>query len=202
MVRFACRKRVGAFFWSLFCASCMLKSKIFNTVHKRSQKRICLARRHFRTFRWTALIFHDFSWALAVRFWGPKKRPCLWGKETQRFFWFVLRVVHAKVMLMSKIVKIAHGREAAWHGGTFGPFAGRPCLPLGLLPCAFGGRQIVPASGERKRSVFLGFVLRVVHAKDKNSKNCSQKRICLARRHFRTLRWTALTALWALAVRF
>ena len=85
-VRFACRKRVGAFFWSLFCASCMLKSKIFNTVHKRSQKRICLARRHFRTFRWTALIFHDFSWALAVRFWGPKKRPCLWGKETQRFF--------------------------------------------------------------------------------------------------------------------
>ena len=84
--RFVCRKRVGAFFWSLFCASCMLKSKIFNTVHKRSQKRICLARRHFRTFRWTALIFHDFSWALAVRFWGPKKRPCLWGKETQRFF--------------------------------------------------------------------------------------------------------------------
>ena len=130
VVRFACRKRVGAFFWSLFCASCMLKSKIFNTVHKRSQKRICLARRHFRTFRWTALIF------------------------------------------------------------------------LGLLPRAFGGRQIVPASGERKRSVFLGFVLRVVHAKDKNSENCSQKRICLARRHFRALRWTALTALWALAARF
>ena len=130
VVRFVCRKRVGAFFWSLFCASCMLKSKIFNTVHKRSQKRICLARRHFRTFRWTALIF------------------------------------------------------------------------LGLLPCAFGGRKNVPASGGRKRNVFLGFVLRVVHAKVKNSKNCSQKRICLARRHFRALRWTALTALWALAVRF
>ena len=73
---------------------------------------------------------------------------------------------------------------------------------LGLLPCAFGGRKNVPASGGRKRSVFLGFVLRVVHAKVKNSKNCSQKRICLARRHFRTLRWTALTAFWALAVRF
>ena len=83
LVRFACRKRVGAFFWSLFCASCMLKSKIFNTVHKRSQKRICLARRHFRTFRWTALIFLGL---LPCAFGGRKKRPCLWGKETQRFF--------------------------------------------------------------------------------------------------------------------
>ena len=118
--------------------------------------------------------------------------------------------------------------------------------------------------GARKRSVFWGFVLRVVHAKDKNSKNCSlpgtaallgpsldgldclvgsccallraeksslplgegnapsskslpsssacsvrlcavsavSAEICLARRHFRTLPWTALTAFWALMCAF
>ena len=27
----------------------------------------------------------DFSWGFVVRSWGPKNRPCLWEKETQRF---------------------------------------------------------------------------------------------------------------------
>ena len=57
----------------------------------------------------------------------------------------------ASWVLKSKIFQIAHTSESAWHGGTFGPFLGRLCLPLGLLMCALA-KKIETASGGRKRT--------------------------------------------------
>ena len=122
---------------------------------------------------------------------GAEKSSLPLGKETQRFFG--LRFAHISNCSQKRIcLARRHFWTLRWTALIF----------LGVLLCAFGGRKIVPASGRRKRSVFWGFVWRVVGAKVTIIENCSHKRICLARRHFRTLPWRAWPAAWALDVRF
>ena len=140
-----------------------------------------------------------------VRFWGPKNRPCLWGKETQCFLGFVLRIVACVFVKEVYACIVGRQHESACYGSIFGPPVGRQRKKqkkCNLPWCAFGGRKIVPASGRRKCSVFWGFVWRAVHAKVTIFENCSHKRICLARRHFWTLPWTALTGVRGFLVRF
>ena len=54
---------------------------------------------------------------------GAEKSSLPLGKGNAAFFWALFC---ASCMLKTKIIKNAYRRESAWHGGTFGPFAGRP----------------------------------------------------------------------------
>ena len=145
-----------------------------------SHKRICLARRHFRTLPWRAW---PAAWALDVRFRGPKKRDCLWGKETH----LRRRVGRQGTLALLGYARLAPSpRKSAWHGGMFGLFLGRLCLLLGLLMCASGDRNNVPASGGRNRTFIGEFCVKqhLLRAVDAVSAV-----LCLAQRHFLTLPW-------------
>ena len=82
------------------------------------------------------------------------RRSVFWG--------FVLRIVACVFVKEVYACVVGRQHESACYGGIFGPSVGRQRKKqkkCNLLWCAFGGRKIVPASGGRKRSVFLGFVL-------------------------------------------
>ena len=137
-----------------FAHRCLCICKRSLRMHRWSPTRICLLRRHFWTVCGTTKKKTKKMQSAVVRFWGPKNRPCLWGKETQRFFG--LRFVRISNCSQKRIcLARRHFWTLRWTALIF----------LGVLLCAFGGQKIVPASGRRKRSVFWGFVWCAVHAK-------------------------------------
>ena len=146
---------------------------------------ICLARRHFRTLRW--MVLAPFS-ALEARFWGPSICPCLWGKETH---------LHRRVLREATSATSGRRRLRRNLPGT-AAFLDPSLAALTAFRALAGGLarpSSVLASGIRTRT-HIG-------------KPCAKQHLLyvssipaeiwmVRRRHFRTSRESALTALWAL----